>query len=59
MARRQLRDDLRETICPQTFPCSQQTLSPSVMRHPAMIKLEREDAAMVVIREPIWRNQTR
>ena len=24
-----------------------------------MIKVEREDVAMVVIREPIWRNQMR
>jgi len=59
MARRQLRDDLRETICPQTFPRYQQTLSPSVSDTRAMNQLDRLDRAVVVIRESIWRNQTR
>lgn len=40
------------------FARSQQTLTLSIRDTPAMIKVEREDAAMVVIREPIWRNQT-
>ena len=55
MARRQLRDDLRETICPQTFPCSRQTLSPSVMRHlQGLDSIAR--SMVVVIREPIWQS---
>ena len=53
-----LRDDLWEPICSQTFARSQQSLTPWIRDIRTMIKLERGGAAMVVIREPIWRNRT-